>query len=78
MRQKICVAIRLQHQLSERVRVEKALIWLAGLPARRLALHQHGPQALRRAVHRRGEPRGPSADHDGVVLRGLGLGAEAE
>ena len=44
----------------------------AGLAAGRLALDHDRPQPLRRAVHGRGEARGPGADDDRVVLRGRG------
>ena len=45
---------------------------LARLPARRLALDQHRPQALRCAVHRGGQPGRAAADDHQVVERHLG------
>ena len=50
----------------------------AGLAARRLALDDERAQALRRAVDRGGEARGPGADDDRVVAGVLGLRAEVE
>ena len=50
----------------------------AGLAAGRLALDHDRAQALRRAVHGRGQPGGPGADDHRVVLGRRRLGAEAE
>ncbi len=51
---------------------------LAGLAAGRLALHEHGAQALRGAVHGGGEPGRAAADDDQVVEVELGVRRQAE
>ena len=50
----------------------------ARLAAGRLALDHDRLEALRRAVHGRGQPRGAGADDHGVVLRRLRLGLDLE
>ena len=50
----------------------------AGLAARRLALDQQRAQALRGAVHRRGEARRATADDHEVVGVALGLDLQAD